>query len=129
MFRNPLASILSELLNGLAELLPNVGGIGLGSRLAPPITGSRLRARRRVGVSAVRLPLTSPVYRFKISLPPTALIQVAAATRPDEPHIYAHLEAADHASLVPPAERAAALASGYLLEVPRRVLRWDFVVA
>ena len=102
---------------------------GLGPRLSSPASGTCYRVRRRVGVAAVLLPLTPPMRRFEISLAPTTRIRIAAATRADEPHVYAHLEMSDPSSVIPASERTAALTTGYLLEVPRRILRSQFVSA
>jgi hypothetical protein len=124
-----VTSILVRILNGFAELIPAMPGAGLGSRLSPPTSGTLYRVRNRVTVSAVLLPLTPPVHRFEVSLAPTTRICIAAATRPDDAHVFAHLEMPEHALVIPEPERAAALATGYLLEVPRRILQSRFVLA
>ena len=124
-----MTSILTSILNRLAELLPETSGFGLGPRLSSPVSGTCYRVRSRVTVPVVLLPLTPPVRRFEISLAPTTRIRIATATRPDEPHVYAHLEMSDPASIIPARERTAALTTGFLLEVPRRILRSQFVIA
>jgi len=73
--------------------------------------------------------LTPPVRRFEISLPPATQIRIASATCPDDPHVYAHLEAVDAGALIPEREHSAALTTGFLLEVPRRILQSQFVLA
>ena len=123
-----MTSLLTSMLNRLAELLPATGGFGHALRPSSPVSGTVYRVRSRIRVSVVLLPLTPPVRRFEISLAPTTQIRIAAATRPDEEHVYAHLEMSDPSSIIPARERTAALATGFLLEVPRRILQSQFVI-
>ncbi len=122
-------SLLTRTLNQIATLLPDTSWFGFLPRLSSPVSGTRYRVRHRVSVPVVLLPLTPPVRRFDISLPPTTQIRIASATRPDEPHVYAHLDTVDAVALIPERERAAALTTGFLLEVPRRSLQSQFVIA
>jgi len=124
-----VTSLLTSVLNLLAALLPGGRGFGHALRASAPASGTVYQVRSRVRVPVVLLPLTPPVRRFEISLAPTTQIRIAAATRPDEEHVYAHLEMSDPASIFPASERTAALATGFLLEVPRRILRSQFVIA
>lgn len=124
-----MTSILARMFNNLADLLPEWPRFGLGQRVSSPISGTCYRVRSRVNVPAVLLPLNLPLRRFEISLAPTTLIRIATPTRADESHVYAHLEMANPASVIPASEREAALTTGYLLEVPRRILRSHFAIA
>ena len=70
-------SLLSSALNRIAEVLPGTSWFGFIPRLSSPMSGTRYRVRHRVSVPVVLLPLTPPVRRFEISLPPTTQIRIA----------------------------------------------------
>lgn len=124
-----MASFLARIVNGLAELLPESPGFGPGGRLSSPVGGTCYQVRSRIVVPAVLLPLGAPDRRFEISLAPTTRVRVSAATPPGESYVYAELEVADLAAVIPESVRAAALTTGFLLEVSRRDLSFRFVPA
>ena len=86
------------------------------------MVGSRYRVRSRLAATLATLPLGRESRRLPVSLPPTTVIVIHAATRPDDDHVYAVIQGADAAELLAPTDPASLTAGPCLLEIPRRAL-------
>jgi hypothetical protein len=87
--------------------------------VAPPIAGSHYSVHSRTTALAVILPLGETMRRVQVAMPVKATIWIHAATRNDQPHVYAVAESPDVTELMPAEERELARARGYLLEISR----------
>ena len=117
-----MGSRLANFASWLREVLPEPFDPWFANRWASPMVGGRYRVRTRLPATLVTLPLGRDSRRLPVSLPPTTVIAIHAATRPDEDHVYAVIEGADATELLAPTDRVNLTAGPCLLEIPRRVL-------
>ena len=117
-----MGSRLAHFASWLREVLPEPLEPRFGTRFASPMIGARYRVRSRFAATLVTLPLGPESRRLAISLPPTTVIVIHRATRPDLEHGYAILDGADVVKVLASSDRSEIEVGGYLLEISRRVL-------
>jgi hypothetical protein len=117
-----MGSWLANFASWLREVFPEPLDPWFGERWSSPLPGSRYRVRKRLIATVVTLPLDAATRRHPVSLPPTTVFVIHAATRSNDANVFATTPGVDATELLSAGERIGIGPAGYLVEIPRRLL-------